>query len=407
MSLRLPILFLLITVMIDSMGIGLIMPVMPNLIIELGSGDLSRAAIWGGRMAALFAIMQFLFGPLVGNLSDRFGRRPVLLVSLAVMALDYLVMGFATAIWMLVIIRMIGGVTSATQSTANAYMADISEADQKTQNFGLVGAAFGIGFIIGPLFGGLLGQLGPRAPFFAAAGLAAANTVFGYFILPETVTDQIRRPFSWSRANPFAAFRYIGRLPGVTRLLIVSFLYSIAFFVYPSVWAYFTQEKFDWDPAMIGVSLAVFGASMAIVQGGLIRLIIPRFGEHYTVVLGLAINVLAFTIYALAFDGWQVFALAPITSLGAVTGPALQGIMSRTASDDQQGELQGVLTSISAMSIIISPLMMTGTFSYFTRDGAPFHFAGAPFVLASLLVMASLVVFMGRKRTFTYSIETK
>jgi len=361
MSKKLPIIFLLITVAIDSMGIGLIMPVMPDLIIELGGGDLSRAATWGGGLAAIFAVMQFLFGPIVGNLSDSYGRRPVLLASLAVMSLDYVIMGFASAMWMLVIGRLIGGITSATQSTANAYMADISKQDQKAQNFGLVGAAFGVGFILGPLAGGLLSTLGPRAPFFAAAGLAAANTVFGALILPETVTDKIRRPFSWARANPFAAFKYVGKLPGVTRLLLVYFFFNVAFFVYPSVWAYYTQERFGWDAPMVGVSLAVFGASMALVQGGLIRMVIPRIGEHYTVIVGFAINMLAFTIYALAFDGWQIFALAPITSLGAITGPALQGIMSRAASRDQQGELQGVLTSISAMGIIISPVMMTST----------------------------------------------
>jgi DHA1 family tetracycline resistance protein-like MFS transporter len=402
MSKKLPIIFLLITVAIDSMGIGLIMPVMPDLIIELGGGDLSRAATWGGGLAAIFAVMQFLFGPIVGNLSDSYGRRPVLLASLAVMSLDYVIMGFASAMWMLVIGRLIGGITSATQSTANAYMADISKQDQKAQNFGLVGAAFGVGFILGPLAGGLLSTLGPRAPFFAAAGLAAANTVFGALILPETVTDKIRRPFSWARANPFAAFKYVGKLPGVTRLLLVYFFFNVAFFVYPSVWAYYTQERFGWDAPMVGVSLAVFGASMALVQGGLIRMVIPRIGEHYTVIVGFAINMLAFTIYALAFDGWQIFALAPITSLGAITGPALQGIMSRAASRDQQGELQGVLTSISAMGIIISPIMMTSTFSYFTRAGSPYYFPGAPFVLSAGLVLLALIIFAGRTRLHTY-----
>ncbi|NOX39247.1 MAG: TCR/Tet family MFS transporter [Alphaproteobacteria bacterium] len=402
MSKKLPIIFLLITVMIDSMGIGLIMPVMPELIIELGGGDLSRAATWGGGLAAIFAVMQFLFGPIIGNLSDRYGRRPVLLLSLAVMALDYVIMGFANAMWLLVVGRLIGGITSATQSTANAYMADISESDQKAQNFGLVGAAFGVGFILGPLAGGLLSTFGPRAPFFAAAALATANTIFGAFILPETVTDKIRRPFSWTRANPFAAFKYIGKLPGVSRLLVAYFFYNIAFFVYPSVWAYYTQERFGWDATMVGVSLAVFGASMALVQGGLIRLVIPRIGEHYTVVIGLGINILAFTIYALAFEGWQIFALAPITSLGAITGPALQGIMSRAAKSNQQGELQGVLTSISAIGIIISPVMMTSTFSYFTRAGTPYYFPGAPFVLSAGLVLLSLVIFAGRERLHSY-----
>ncbi len=399
---KLPVIFLLITVMIDSMGIGLIMPVMPKLMIELGATDLSVAATWGGVLAASFAVMQFIFGPLVGSFSDRFGRRPVLLVSLAALTVDYLIMGFAHSLWVLVIGRIIGGITSATHSTANAYIADISTPDEKAANFGLIGAAFGVGFVLGPMIGGLLGEFGPRMPFFAAAALAAANTLFGFFVLSETVTDAIRRPFSWTRANPFGAFRYIGRLPGVTRLLIVYFFYSVAFFVYPSVWAYFTQERFGWDSGMTGVSLAVFGLSMAIMQGGVIRLIIPKIGEHYTVVLGFAVNILAFSIYALAFEGWHIFVLAPVTTLGVIAGPALQGIMSRTASDDQQGELQGVLTSISAVAVIISPLMMTNTFSFFTRPETPFYFPGAPFVLSAGLVALSLVIFAGRKRLHTY-----
>jgi len=374
------------------------MPVMPKLMIELGALDLSQAAIWGGVLASIFAVMQFIFGPFIGNLSDRYGRRPVLLVSLAAMAIDYVIMGFAHALWVLVIGRIIGGITSATHATANAYMADISAPDEKSQNFGLIGAAFGVGFILGPILGGLLGEFGSRTPFFAAAALAGLNTIFGIFVLSETVTDEIRRPFRWARANPFGGFKYIGKLPGVTRLLIVYFFYNIAFYVYPSVWAYFTQEKFGWEPAMTGMSLAAFGLAMALVQGGLIRWVIPRLGEHRTVLYGFAINMVAFTSYALVTDGWMIFALAPITSLGVIAGPALQGIMSRAAGNDQQGELQGVLTSISAVGVIISPLLMTNAFSYFTRDDAPFYFAGAPFILSMLLVALALVIFSGRKR---------
>lgn len=400
MSRKLPVLFLLITVSLDSIGIGIIMPVMPMLLIELGATDLSQAAIWGGVLATVFAVMQFLFGPTIGNLSDRYGRRPVLLISLAAMAVDYLIMGFAHALWVLVIGRIIGGVTSATHATANAYIADISAPDEKAQNFGLIGAAFGVGFILGPLMGGVLGEFGSRAPFFVAAALAGLNTLFGLLVLSETVTDEIRRPFSWTRANPVGGLRYIGKLPGITRLLLVYFFYNIAFFVYPSVWAYYTQERFGWEPAMIGVSLGAFGLMMAVVQGGLIRVIIPKFGEHLTVIMGLALNAMAFLVYALAYEGWQIFALAPVTAIGVIAGPALQGIMSRTARPDQQGELQGLLTSISAVGVIISPLLMTGTFSYFTHDGAPIYFPGAPFVVSTLLVMLSLILFSRRQRLY-------
>ena len=384
--------------MLDSMGIGLIMPVMPDLLIDLGGTDLSTAATWGGALAATFSVMQFLCGPTVGSVSDRFGRRPVLLISLMVMSTNYMVMGFAQSVWVMAAARIGAGIASATQSTANAYMADISKPDQKAQNFGLMGAAFGVGFIMGPVAGGFLGELGPRAPFFAAAILGAVNALFGFVVLSETVTDAIRRPFQWRRANPFGAFRYVGRLPGVTRLLIVFFFYNIAFFVYPSVWAYYTQESFGWDATMVGVSLGVFGFSMVVVQGGLIRIIVPRFGEHKTVILGYSITILAFTIYALAWEGWQVFALATLTALGIIGGPALQGIMSRVANKDQQGELQGVLTSVGAVGAIFSPLIMTNVFGFFTGEDAPIYFPGAPFVFAMALVFIALVIFMGRTR---------
>jgi MFS transporter, DHA1 family, tetracycline resistance protein len=384
--------------MLDSMGIGLIMPVMPDLIIDLGGETLSNAAIWGGTLTATFAVMQFICGPTVGNLSDRFGRRPVLLVSLVVMSLDYLVMGIAGAMWILVIGRIVGGITSATQSTANAYIADISSPDKKAQNFGMIGAAFGVGFVLGPVVGGFLGEFGPRTPFFAAAILAAANAVFGYLILPETVTDKIRRPFSWSRANPFGAFQQVRKLPELSRLLIVFFFHNVAFFTYPSVWAYYTRESFAWDAAMVGISLGCFGLGSAIVQGGLMRLIIPRLGEHNTVLVGLAITAMAFLGYAFAFEGWHIFALLPLSASGIIAGPALQGIMSRTARDDQQGELQGVLTSVGALGTIISPLLMTNVFGLFTKPDAPIYFPGAPFVLSMVLILISLFIFSGRKR---------
>ena len=300
---RLPVLFILITVMIDAMGIGLIIPVMPDLIRDVTGGALANAALWGGVLATVFAVMQFLFGPVIGNLSDRFGRRPVLLISLVVMAADYVVMAVAGSIWLLLIGRVIGGITAATQSTASAYMADISEPGKKAQNFGLVGAAFGLGFVIGPLMGGLLGEWGTRAPFWAAAVLAGANAVLGWFVLRETVTDAIRRPFDWRRANPLGAFRSLGRLPGLGRLLVVFFLYQVAFFVYPAVWAYFGQARFGWNAGMIGLSLGLFGIMMAIVQGGLIRLILARLGERGTVIYGLVFDVFAFGALAFVTSG--------------------------------------------------------------------------------------------------------
>ena len=394
MKTRLPILFIMITLVIDSMGIGLIMPVMPDLIRQLRHTDLASAAMWGGVLATSFAVMQFLFSPTIGNLSDRFGRRRVLLVSLFFMSLDYLVMAVAGSIWILLAGRIVAGITAATQSTATAFMADISTPKDKANNFGLVSAAFGIGFVLGPLIGGLLSTFGPRAPFYAAAALAAANFAFGYFILPETVTDAIRRPFEWRRANPLGAFKHIARLPGLKPLLTVHLLYSIAFFVYPAVWAYFTRERFGWDGLMVGYSLAAFGISIAIVQGLLIRHIIARLGEERTLFLGLAINLLSFLGIALIPYGWVVLALTPVTAMGAISGPALLAIMSRSAADNQQGELQGLLGSVGSIGTIVSPILMTQTFSYFISVRAPFYLPGAPFILSMGLIAVCIGIYL-------------
>lgn len=396
---RLPMLFILITVMLDSMGIGLIMPVMPDLIQELEAGDLGQAALWGGILAAIYAVMQFLFGPVIGGLSDRFGRRPVLLLALVVMALDYVLMAVAGTIWLLVIGRIIGGITAATQSTASAYMADISKPEDKSANFGLIGAAFGVGFVLGPLMGGLLAEYGTRAPFWAAAVLASANAIFGYFALPETVTDRIRRPVSWRRANPLGAFKHIGQLPGLGRLMGMSFIYGIAFFVYPSIWAYFGKLQFGWGPGMIGLSLGAFGIGIAIVQGVLIRPILARIGERNAVMLGLGVDVVAFIALGFVTNGWVALALTPLTALGSIAGPALQGIMSRTAPDDQQGELQGALTSINAVASIAAPLAMTQVFFYFTHENAPIYLPGAPFILSGILVVGAIAVYLPVLRT--------
>lgn len=399
MTLRLPVLFILITVMIDAMGIGLMMPVMPDLIQEISGKNLGNAAIWGGIMATTFAIMQFLFGPTIGNLSDRFGRRPVLLVALFVMAADYLVMAVAGSLWLLLAGRIIGGITSATQSTASAYMADISKPAEKAANFGLIGAGFGLGFVLGPLIGGLLAGWGTRAPFYAAAALAFGNMAFGYFVLPETVTDKIRRPFEWRRANPFGAFKYVGRLPGIGRLLTMSLIAGIAFFVYPAIWAYFAQARFGWGPGMVGVSLAIFGLAMAFAQAFLVRPAIRLLGERKTLIVGLSIDTVAFILLALVTNGTLALLLTPLAALGSVAGPAMQGIMSRTVDDDQQGELQGVLTSVNALAIIIAPIVMTRTFWYFNGPDAPINLPGAPFLLSAALTLVSILVFVLPRRS--------
>lgn len=386
--------FVLINVLLDAMGIGLIIPVMPDLLTEVQGGSLANAAIWGGILTTVFAIMQFLFGPLLGSLSDRFGRRPILLISLGVAAVDYLVMALAGSIWVLLLARSIGGITAATQSTASAYIADISKPEEKAANFGLIGAAFGLGFVLGPLIGGLLGTYGTRAPFYAAAALMALNFAFGYFVLKETVTDRIRRPFEWRRANPVSAFYSVSKLAGIGPLVMVYFVYSVAFTVYPAVWSFFTKERFGWDSATIGLSLGLFGMSMAIVQAGLIRPILRRLGERGAVIYGHVFDLGVFGLLGVLSNGIIALALTPISALGAVITPALQGIMSKAVDDDAQGELQGLLSSANALAMIIGPLVMTGTFAFFSSDAAPFYLPGAPFFVSILLMIVSLAIFL-------------
>ena len=386
--------FILITMMIDAMGIGLIIPVMPDLLQEVRGGSLSTAALWGGILSTTFAAMQFLFGPIVGGLSDRFGRRPVLLLSLAAMALDYLVMALAGSIWLLLAGRLIGGVTSATQATANAYMADISAGEDRAANFGLIGAAFGLGFVLGPLIGGLLGEWGTRAPFFAAAVLAAMNAVFGFLVLKETLPQENRRTFTWKRANPLGSFRQLGALPGVGPLLLVFFIYQVAFTVYPAIWSFFGKERFGWEPSTIGLSLGLFGIMLAIVQGGLIRPILRLLGERGTVIYGHFFDVAAFIALALVTSSTLALILTPLAALAAVITPALQGIMSKAVGADAQGELQGMLTSLSALAMILSPMIMTGTFAAFTKADAPVYLPGAPFLLSAALIGLALLVFL-------------
>lgn len=395
--LRPPIVFILVTVMLDSMGIGLIIPVMPDLILEVQGGTLATAALWGGVLSTVFAVMQFLFGPILGALSDRFGRRPILLMSLVFMSLDYLVMAVAGTMWLLLLGRVVGGITAATASTASAYMADVSKPHQKAANFGLIGAAFGAGFVLGPMIGGFLAEFGTRAPFYGSAVLAAVNAIFGYFVLKETVTDRIRRPFEWSRANPFGAFRQVARLPGIGRLLVIYLLYSIAFYVYPAVWSFFTQERFGWSPQMIGLSLGLFGLMMAVVQGGVIRILLKWLGERNTVIYGHIFDMAAFGAMAVITSGTLALVLTPLAALGAVITPALTAMMSRAVGDDAQGELQGVLSSIHALSMIVAPLLMTGIFAAFTHDDAAIYLPGAPFLLSLVLMAISLGVFMGRR----------
>jgi len=396
---RLPLYFILVTVVLDAMGIGLIMPVMPDLIREVQHVALSDAAVWGGIMAATFAVMQFVFSPVLGGLSDRFGRRPVLLISMGALALDYVIMALAGSIWWLLAGRVLGGITSATHSTANAYMADITRPDDRAARFGLLSAAFGVGFVLGPMLGGLLAGFDTRAPFWVAAGLAAANFTLGLIVLPESLPVEKRRGFDWRRANPLGGLMQIGQLPGLGWMLLMLFFYSVSGYVYPAVWAYYTQAAFGWDSGLVGLSLTLYGLSMVVVQAGLVGPVMAWLGEVRVILWALVLDLAVLAAFALAGQGWMVWVLTPIAALGSIATPAIAGYMSRRAGDDQQGELQGVMASVNAMSIIVAPLAMTQVFFWFTREGAAVQFPGAPFVLALVLMVVALGMFRAGLRT--------
>jgi len=393
---RAALIFVVLTVLLDSIGIGLIFPVMPELIEEVTGGTLAQAALWGGVLTTAFAVMQFAFGPVVGNLSDRFGRRPVMLIALAVMAADYLVMALAGTVWLLLVGRIVAGMSAATHTTAAAYMADISTPDRRARNFGLIGAALGLGFILGPALGGLLASFGTRAPFWAAAAMAAANLVFGALVLPETLPG--RRAFSWRRANPFGAFRAASRLPGLSRLMTVFLLAQVANFVYPAVWAYWGAARFDWDAGMIGLSLACYGGGFLAVQAFGVGPAIRRFGELRTATIGLIFDVISALFFGLVSNGTAALAFVIVSALGGIATPALQALASRAAPDDAQGELQGLLSSLTAVAMIVSPLMATTVFAAFTTPAAPIHAPGAPFLVSAVLLVAAVLLHVAPMR---------
>ena len=390
--------FIIATVVLDTIGIGLIFPVMPDLMEQVTHGSLSEAAKWGGVLTASFAVMQFLVGPIVGNLSDRYGRRPILLTSLVVMVLDYIVMATAQTIWLLLAARIVAGIAAATHSTASAFIADISAPDERAKRFGYIGAAFGIGFVAGPIIGGLVAGIDPRAPFWVAACLAAANLVFGYLVLPESLAPENRRPFSFARANPLASFAAIKRLPGLNRLLLVSFIYALTFNVWPAIWSYYGKAAFGWNASWIGFSLAVFGVFSAIVSATLVAPMIRRFGERQTATIGMVVEVGSYAFYGFATSGILALFFTPWAAFGGVTGAALQAMLSRATPEDQQGELQGINSSINALAMILAPLVMTWIFGIFTAPTAPAYLPGAPFLLSAALMVVGVLIFVASPR---------
>jgi DHA1 family tetracycline resistance protein-like MFS transporter len=381
--------FIFVTVLIDVIGFGIIIPVVPNLIRELIHGDLSRAATYGGWLLFAYAIMQFVFAPVLGYLSDRYGRRPILLFSLFGFGLDYVFTGFAPSIEWLFVGRIIAGITGASFTTAAAYVADISTPQNRAQNFGVIGAAFGLGFILGPLLGGQLGLFGTRVPFFAAAAFSLLNWLYGYFILPESLPKDNRRPFEWKRANPMGSLIHLRKYPAVSGLIVSLILVYIAIHAVQTTWSYYNMQKFNWNQAWVGYSLTAIGVMLAIVQGFLIRLVIPKLGKERSVYVGLLLYSFGMLLFAFANRGWMMFVFIVPYSFGGICGPALQGIISTHVPSNEQGELQGGLTSLMSATSIIGPVIMTTLFSWFTSGKMPVYFPGAPFLMAAFLLLIS------------------
>ena len=382
--------FIFITLLIDITGLGLIIPVIPDLIEELlHTSDNSKASQYAGLLTFAYAATQFVFAPVLGNLSDKYGRRPVLLLSLLGFGIDYIFVSLAPSIGWLFVGRIIAGITGASFTTASAYIADISTPENRAQNFGMIGAAFGLGFILGPLIGGLLGELGPRVPFYVAAGLALLNCLYGYFILPESLDKEHRREFEWKRANPVGSLLQLKKYPAVGGLIISLILIYIAGHSVQSNWNFFNREKFGWSPKMIGISLGIVGFLVGLVQGVLVRVINPKIGNEKSIYLGLSLYALGLLLFAFASQGWMMFVFLIPYCLGGIAGPALQAIISGHVPPNEQGELQGALTSLMSATSIIGPLMMTNLFAYFTKETAPVYFPGAAFFLGALLMVGS------------------
>jgi DHA1 family tetracycline resistance protein-like MFS transporter len=399
--------FVFITVLIDVIGLGIIIPVVPDLIRQLTHKSLSRAAELNGLLTFAYALMQFVCAPVMGNLSDRYGRRPVLLFSLLGFGIDYLFQGFAPTLGWLFVGRIIAGMMGASFTTATAYIADVSEPEKRAQNFGLVGAAFGLGFIIGPALGGHLSAYGTRVPFFAAAVLSLLNCLYGYFILPESLPAERRRKFEWKRANPIGSLMQFKKYSSISGLIVSIILIYLSAHAIQSTWLFYNMEKFHWDAKWGGYSLSFIGLMIALVQGLLIRVVIPKIGKERSVYLGLILYSIGLISFAFATQGWEMFVFMVPYALGGIAGPSLQGLISLQIPSDQQGELQGGLASLMSACAIFGPLLMTALFSYFTGKDAPFIFPGAPFLAGAMLTIASAIVAYRNYRKNKADIEEK
>lgn len=384
--------FIFITILIDCIGFGVIIPVLPNLIRELSGEPLANASEIGGLLLVAYAFAQFLFAPIVGGLSDKYGRRPILLISLFGLGIDYIFLSFAPTMAWLFIGRIIAGITGASFTTAMAYIADISTPEKKAQNFGMVGVAFGIGFIIGPMIGGLFSNMGIRVPFMISAGLALLNWLYGYFILPKSLAKENRREFSWKRANPVGSLISVSKYPAIIGLVFALLLLYISSHSVQSNWGFYVIEKFKWDSEMIGYSLSLVGLAVAIVQGGLIRIIIPKIGSKNAIMLGLSLYVIGFTCFAFAPNGVMMMIFILPYCLAGIGNPAMQTIISNQVPSNAQGEIQGIVTSMQSLGAIIGPVLMAYVFAYFIDKNNAIYFPGAPFILSAVLTLIALMI---------------
>lgn len=385
--------FIFIVVLIDVLAFGLIIPVLPHLIEDFVGGDTAHAAYWVGAFGMLFAAIQFVSSPIQGALSDRFGRRPVILLSCLGLGLDFVLMALAPTLAWLVVGRVISGVMSASFTTANAYIADVVPADQRAKSFGMIGAAFGVGFVVGPLLGGFLGEIDLRLPFWFAGGLALLNFAYGLFVLPESLPPANRSPrFDWSHANPFGAFALLRRYPQVFGLAAVVFIAQLAHYVYPSIFVLFADYRYGWGAREVGYVLAVVGICSVIVNAVLVGRIVPRIGERRALVFGLSCGVLGFVIYALAGNGWVFLIGLPVSALWALATPATQALITREVGPEVQGRIQGALMSAVSVAGIIGPPLFAGSFGFFIDARTPFHAPGAPWAIAALLLAVAVVI---------------
>lgn len=384
--------------LLDIIGFGIIMPVLPAFLQELSGVDVSVAAREGGWLLFAYAAMQFVFAPLIGNLSDRFGRRPVLLASVFTFAIDNLICALAWSYPMLFIGRVLAGISGASHSTASAFIADVSTDENRARNFGLLGIAFGVGFVIGPVLGGILGEYGHRVPFYFAAGLAFVNFIVAFFFLPETLSAEHRRPFEWRRASPLGALRQMRNYPGIGWLGLVFFLMTLGHMVYPSVWSFVGDYRYGWSERQIGLSLGLFGLCGAVVMATVLPRVVAVLGEWRTAAIGLSFTAIAAFGYAAAWQGWMIYAVIVATCMEALSEPPLRSLAAAQVPPSAQGELQGAMTSLFSVTAIIAPLLYTNIFSWFTGPDAPVEFGGAAYVVAGLFLSGALLVLVTRVR---------